>query len=80
MFRMRAFAAEGERQNCSSSMWKLAKDLKVGPLNYVFLSLQHEPNFISALHKRETPNTQLHLEVTKRYSEKTPFLTYPHLL
>ena len=43
---MQAKAAEGEQQNRSNSMYKLAKDLKVGPLNCIFLALQTQLNFI----------------------------------
>ena len=58
-----AFAAESEQRNCSNSMWKLAKDLKVEPLNCILLSLQHEPNFFLALYRREMLNSQQHLVV-----------------
>ena len=30
---IQAYAAVSEQQNCSNSMWKLARDLKVGPLD-----------------------------------------------
>ena len=46
MLHIQAFAAEREQRSCSSSMYKLAEDFKVGQLNSIFLSLQHEPNFI----------------------------------
>ena len=59
MFHIQAFGAEGEQQNCSSSMQKLARDLTVGPLNCNSLSLQHEPNFILG----QTQNTQQHFVV-----------------
>ena len=35
MLNMQANAAASEQQNCSSSMLKLARDLKVGPLDCI---------------------------------------------
>ena len=41
MFHLHAFAAESEQHDCYNSIKKLAKDLKVGPLNCILLSPQH---------------------------------------
>ena len=60
MFHMQAYAAEKEQKNCSYPMYKLAKDLKVEPLNCILLSLQHERTLLKAFYKRETPHTDLH--------------------
>ena len=46
MFHKHASAAESEQQNSSNSMWKLARDLNVGPLDCVRYALHTEHNFI----------------------------------
>ena len=46
MLKMQANAAVSEQQNCSNSMLKLARDLKVGPLDCIWSALHTEPNFV----------------------------------
>ena len=46
MLNMQANAAVSEQQNCSNSMWKLARDLKVGPLDCIWSALHTELNFV----------------------------------
>ena len=41
-----AYATVSKQQNCYNSMWKLASDLKFGPLECARSALQTEPNFI----------------------------------
>ena len=43
---MQANATVSEEQNCSNSMLKLARALKVGPLDCIWSALHSEPNFI----------------------------------
>ena len=43
---MQANAAVSEQQNCSNSKLKLARDLKVGPLDSMWPALHTEPNFV----------------------------------
>ena len=45
MLNMQANAGS-EQQNCSHSMLKLARDLKVGPLDCIWSALHTEPNFV----------------------------------
>ena len=46
MLNMQANAAVSEQQNCSNSMLKLARDHKVGPLNYISSALHTELSFV----------------------------------
>ena len=60
MFLIQAFAAESEQQSCSNSLQKLGKYLKAGPLNWDFLSLQHEHNFnLGTLWTRNTKHSNI---------------------
>ena len=43
---MQANAAVSDQQNCSNSMWKLARDLAVGPLDCIWSALHTEPIFV----------------------------------
>ena len=43
---IQAYAAASEQQNCSNSMWKLAREPKVEPLDCARSALHTEPNFI----------------------------------
>ena len=42
MFHMHVVVAESEHQHCPNYMYKLATDLKVGPLNFIFIYVKHE--------------------------------------
>ena len=46
MLNMHANAGVSEQQNCSYSMWKLARDLVFGPLDCARSALHAEPYFI----------------------------------
>ena len=46
MLNMQANAVVREQQNCSNSMLKLARDLKVGPLDCIRSTLYTEPKFV----------------------------------
>ena len=58
-----AYAAESEQQNCSNSTWKLARDLKVGPLDCARSALHTETYSTSFLahYRCKFSNTQQHL-------------------
>ena len=43
---MQVYATVSEQQNGSSSMWKLARDLKVGPVDCIWSALHIVPNFV----------------------------------
>ena len=45
MLNVQASAAVSEQQNYSNSMLKLARDLKIVPLDYIRSALHTEPNF-----------------------------------
>ena len=46
MLNMQANATVSEQQNCGNSILKLARNLKVGPLDCIWSSLHTEPNFV----------------------------------
>ena len=46
MLNMQANATVSEQQNCGNSILKLARNLKVGPLDCIWSSLRTEPNFV----------------------------------
>ena len=43
---MQANAAVREQQNCSNSMLKLARDLKVRQLDWIWSALHTDPSFV----------------------------------
>ena len=48
MLNMQANAAVSEQQNCSNSILKLARDLKIEPLDCIWYALHTEHNFVFA--------------------------------
>ena len=59
------------KQNCSNSMWKLARDLKVGPLDCARSALHTELTSFFALYRWKFSNTQQHLVVNVSESAST---------
>ena len=51
---IQAYAAVSAQQICSHSVWKLARDLKVGPLDCARSALHTETNFIFGPLKMKT--------------------------
>ena len=68
---IQAFAALSQQQNSCNSMWELAGDLKVGPLDCARSALQTESNFILGYLKMKFSNTQQHLVVKYRAPHKS---------
>ena len=46
MLNMQANTAVSEQQNCSNTMLKLARDLKVRPLDCIWSALHTDTNFV----------------------------------
>ena len=59
---MQAYAAVSEQQNRANSMWRLARDLKVEPLDCARSALYTEPNFIFGSYST-SENSQTHSRI-----------------
>ena len=46
MLNIQANAAVSKQQNCSNLLWKLARDLKIEPVDCIRSALHAEPNYI----------------------------------